>query len=139
MDYNKTEQFENELPEIHSLIQQKEFEKAQQMFDKYSLDDNAKWHYHYALLRYSQGWMEEAYHHYKKAYKLEKDNLIYREAFEKIYEMRYPKKPKQKLKEIFRYSCIALSGFTVVSCIGFSITFYIECNQCGEDCNNCPG
>ena len=137
-EYDK-ERFDEAVPEVKSLIEQKEFDRAKSMLDEFALNDYAKWCFIYAEMRYAQGWMNEAYRYYKRAYKLDRYNTEYSEAFGKIYKMKHPEVRKQRFKEIFGYSCASVSGCLLVEGIACNIACYNAFKDCDDDCAECFG
>lgn len=136
------ERFNDSCPEIQSLIEKHEFEEAQNILDSFGLNSSAEWHYLYAKLRFEQGWMNDAYRHYKKAYKIDPYNTVYSEAFGKIYKMKNPDVKKARFKDISVYACSTLAVCEAVQCGGCFLTSLFcasEYNECIEECSNCPG
>ncbi len=84
--------------------------------------------------------MNEAYHHYKIAYKLDRYNTVYSDAFYKIYNMKHPKIRKQRFKEMFGTACLVHIGCELMD-IGWGIVVYNALGSCCEDhadeCNKC--
>lgn len=80
--------FDNNYYNINSLINTKDFSRAEQMILEYNLNGYAKWHYVLARLRFSQGWMNDALENYRKAYELEPYNQVYKQSYENICNMR---------------------------------------------------
>lgn len=80
--------FENDYQRICNFINIKHFPAAEQLLKEYDLEDYAKWHYLYARLKFSQGWMNEALEHYKKAYEIEPNNDLYFRSYKNICDMR---------------------------------------------------
>lgn len=60
------ERFDKEYLKIIDLINKEEFNQVQIILDNYNLKDYALWNYVYALFRHEQGWMNDAYGHYKE-------------------------------------------------------------------------
>lgn len=130
---NKYSDFENNYNKINALINSKNFSAAEHILLEYNLVGYAKWHYVFARLRFSQGWMNEALDNYKKAYELEPYNQLYRQSYENICNMRDGK--------IKKHSNKAAVGIA----IGIG-TFYCCCNvspylaenpniiECCQDC-----
>ncbi|MCM1227734.1 MAG: hypothetical protein NC320_10015 [Clostridium sp.] len=80
--------FENDYQRICNFINIKHFPAAEQLLKEYDLEDYAKWHYLYARLKFTQGWMNEALEHYKKAYEIEPNNALYFRSYKNICDMR---------------------------------------------------
>lgn len=125
--------FENECRSINTFINDKNFTAAEQLLNKYNLENYAKWHYTFARLRFAQGWMNEALEHYKKAYELEPNNAIYRQSYQHICDMR-----DGKIKKRSNAAAVGIA-------VGFG-AFYICCQAspifmdtpcCKENCEEC--
>lgn len=95
---DKYADFENNYNRINNLINSKNFPAAEHILLEYNLVGYAKWHYVFARLRFSQGWMNEALDNYKKAHELEPYNQLYRQSYENICNMRDGKIKKHSNK-----------------------------------------
>jgi len=151
---NQKAEFDAQSPNIINHINNRNFTQAEAMLNCFELTNYAKWHYIYACLRISQGWMNEAYNHAKIAYQLEPNEPVYAQTFFNMQNMKNGKKltPGQ-LGAIITGGTLALVGtacvclfvpdhlypnfhyFGTYSSI-FGAPFY---ELCAEPCNGCCG
>lgn len=165
---NKYADFENNYNRINNLINSKNFTAAEHILLEYNLVGYAKWHYVFARLRFSQGWMNEALDNYKKAYELEPYNQLYRQSYENICNMRDGKIKKHSNKAAVGiaigigsvYCCCQVSPYLAENpniveccqdCVSESRIDSFCCNPCesgisaycdslcNECCGGCPG
>lgn len=131
---NKYADFENNYNKINALINSKNFSAAEHILLEYNLVGYAKWHYVFARLRFSQGWMNEALENYKKAYELEPYNQLYRQSYENICNMR-----DGKIKKHSNKAAVGIAiGIGTFYCCCNAFPYLSETQLC-EDCVNETG
>jgi hypothetical protein len=132
------ERFDKEYLKIIDLINKEEFNQVQIILNNYNLKDYALWNYVYALFRHEQGWMNDAYGHYKRAYKLEPNNRVYHKAYVDIFKMRYHYFDKKHIRNI---GCVCCGLVSCGCCVGCCVKYVIPvfyCAYCLHDNNLLP-
>lgn len=165
---NKYAAFEKDYNKINNLINSKNLQAAENILFEYNLVGYAKWHYIFARLRFTQGWMNDALDNYKKAYELDPYNQLYRQSYENICNMRDGKIKKHSKKAAVATAigigavycccqaspylaenpniaeccqdCVSESGIESVCCTPCESGFSAYCDSlCNECCGGCPG
>lgn len=125
---NKYAAFEKDYNKINNLINSKNLQAAENILFEYNLVGYAKWHYIFARLRFTQGWMNDALDNYKKAYELEPYNQLYRQSYENICNMR-----DGKIKQHSKKAAVATAiGIGSVYCCCQASPYIMDSESCTE-------
>lgn len=76
----------SEFSRVRSYIQQNNLGAAQQILDSMSIR-NAEWYYLYGVIYFRQNWHDKAAQCFETAYRMEPNNVEYRNAYNSVFSM----------------------------------------------------
>ncbi|MCM1227733.1 MAG: hypothetical protein NC320_10010 [Clostridium sp.] len=128
---NDFDAFNSVYPEVLKLINDKKLVKAEEILNENEYEFSALWNHAYALLRMEQGWMNEAYDFFKRAYKLDPSNSIIKDDYKKIRGMKY----NGFFKNPHSLEGFMIGGGLVLTCLcGSGLCVGISCEMLKSIC-----